>query len=115
MHLPNAKHATIPSLKLTGYLLSVAHPRGRGKALVFFCFGFSSDAPHLLEHALLAHVRVNEITRILETPHGTKYEVEGPLMAPDGRTPVVRSVWIIDSDGVAPRFVTALPGSRLRT
>lgn len=114
MRLPNAERATILTLKLTGYLLSAAHPRGRGKALFFSRFGFGPDASHLLEQALLRHARENEVARTIDTPHRTKYEIEGQLLAPDERTPMVRSVWIVDRDGEPPRFVTALPRSRLR-
>jgi hypothetical protein len=41
-----------------------------------------------------------------------KYTVQGPLPAPDGRAPVIRSVWIIDQGWQWPRFVTAFPGPR---
>jgi hypothetical protein len=114
MRLPNAERAFISAPKLTGYLLSAAHPRGRGKALFFKRFGFDLGAAHLLEQSLLQHARKNEILRTYETPHGTKYEIEGPLLAPDGRTPMVRSVWIIEAGGAAPHFVTAFPASRRR-
>ena len=112
MRLPNAEYATIMALKLTGYLLSVAHPRGRGKALFFSRFGFRVDAPQVLEQALLRHALDNEVVRTIDAPHGTKYEIEGRLQAPDGRAPMVKSVWIIDNGAVTPRFVTALPGLR---
>jgi hypothetical protein len=114
MRLPNAENAFILNVKLTGYLLSAAHPRGRGKALFFASFGFSPAAPQVLEQALLQHARDNPVLRILETPHGVKYEIEAPLRAPNGYTPVVKSVWIIDHPDGRPRFVTALPGSRRR-
>ena len=114
MRLPNAERALISAPKLTGYLLSAAHPRGRGKALFFRRFGFDLGAAHLLEQSLLQHVLENEVVRTFVTAHGTKYEIEGPLRAPDGRTPMVRSVWIIEASGEAPHFVTAFPGSRRR-
>lgn len=112
--LPNSEAATVSPLKLTGYLLSAAHPRGRGKARFFTHFGFSTDAPGTLERALLLHAQENAVVRTIETPHGTKYEIEGPLQAPGGRKPVLKSVWIIERHGDVPRFVTAMPGPRLR-
>jgi hypothetical protein len=114
MRLPNAENAFILNVKLTGYLLSVAHPRGRGKALFFASFGFSPAAPQVLEQALLQHARDNLVFRFHQTPHGMKYEIAGPLRAPNGGAPVVKSVWIIDQRDGRPRFVTALPGSRHR-
>jgi hypothetical protein len=114
MRLPNAENARVLAVKLTGYLLSTAHPRGRGKALFFHLFGFRHDTPEVLEQALLRHALDNEVVRTIDAPHGTKYEIEGKLLAPDGRTPMVKSVWIIDKGSVVPRFVTALPGLRPR-
>jgi hypothetical protein len=35
--------------------------------------------------------------------------VEGPLLAPDGRSPNLRAVWFIDNGQDTPRFVTAYP------
>jgi len=40
---------------------------------------------------------------------GTKYEIEGPLNCPDGRSPQVRTVWQVDTDELAPRLITAYP------
>lgn len=112
MRLPNAERAIVLAVKLESYLLPPAHPRGRGKALFFLSFGFRMSRPSVLERALLKHVLDHDVARTIETPHGVKYEIEGPMPAPDGRAPVVRSVWIIDTDGEQPRFVTAIPGER---
>lgn len=112
MRLPNAENAIIPPSKLTDYLLSAAHPRGRGKALFFRSFGFGHMNPGLLEQALLKHVLTHDVVGTHHSTRGVKYEVEGPLPAPDGRAPMVRSVWIIVSGDVQPRFVTAIPASR---
>lgn len=38
----------------------------------------------------------------------TRYAADGPLPAPDGRAPMVRTVWIVEA-GSAPRLVTAHP------
>ncbi|MFQ5612045.1 MAG: DUF6883 domain-containing protein [Anaerolineae bacterium] len=48
----------------------------------------------------------------MKLPFGTRYVVEGPMPAPDGRTPLVRSVWFIETRGQIPQFVTAYPLSR---
>jgi hypothetical protein len=44
-----------------------------------------------------------------ETGFGPRYEVEGKLHAPDGRSPLIRSVWQLDRGEVAPRLITAYP------
>ena len=112
MLVPNAKHAVMPAAKLGDYLLSAAHPRGRGKARFFQSFGFMPSAPEILERALRKHSLDHDIARIHQSAHGVKYESEGPLPSPDGRAPVVRSVWIIDAGEIRPRFITAIPGPR---
>jgi hypothetical protein len=110
--LPNAENAFVLNVKLTGYFFLFAHPRGRGKALFFASFGFSPSAPQALEHALLQHAQDNRVLRILETPHGVKYEIEGPLRAPDDSTPVVKTIWMIDHGTKIPRLIAAFPGKR---
>lgn len=44
-----------------------------------------------------------------ETPFGTRYVIEGPLIAPNGRELQIRTVWFIEEGSRAPRFVTAYP------
>jgi hypothetical protein len=48
------------------------------------------------------------VTAVVESPHGTRYTVAGPLRAPDGRMPMVRTVWIVEP-GSPPRLITAHP------
>jgi len=49
------------------------------------------------------------MTKIKETGFGPRYEIEGRLVAPDGRRPRVCSVWQIDKGENAPRLITAYP------
>lgn len=112
MRLPNVEHAIVKLEKLRDYLLSDTHARGRGKAQFFTRFGFSTGRPDDLREALLLHARKNDVVGLEESEHGVKYTVEGLLPAPDGRAPMVRSVWIIDNDRQSPRFVTAFPARR---
>jgi hypothetical protein len=44
-----------------------------------------------------------------ETSFGIKYVIEGPLTTPDGRAPIVRSVWFVETGRDRPRFITAYP------
>jgi hypothetical protein len=66
-------------------------------------------AAQQLADALRRHGRTHEIKRTRETGFGPRYEVEGELIAPDGRSPRVRSVWQQDQGEVAPRLITAYP------
>jgi hypothetical protein len=50
-----------------------------------------------------------EVTESLESPHGVKYVLDGAIETPGGKTPTVRSVWIVDRGQNCPRLVTAYP------
>ena len=107
MKLPNVDAASVPRLKITGYLLSKTHRDGRHKAAFFLSFGFTARAWQTLAEALLKHAADHPVARSEETSFGMRYVVEGTMSTPDGRTPRIRSVWFIDIDNTAPRFVTA--------
>ena len=112
MKLPNYENAVISETKITGYLLSTKHRDGRSKAEFFTRLGFSSDAREDLVKALLRHATENEVAKIEDSPFGTRYIIEGVLLAPNRRGAVVRSVWFIETGGEIPRFVTAYPLQR---
>ena len=107
MKLPNLTNAFVEEPKIIDYLLS--EEKSGGKSAFFIAFGFSLDKSEILRDALLTHARTHEVARILTTLHGIKYIIEGTLQTPDGRSPRVRSVWIVNAGKEAPRFVTAYP------
>ena len=109
MKLPNAELATVPEEKITRYLLNLAHPAGGSKAVFFLRFGFKIEGRSLLAEALLRHARDNDVVESEETPHGTRYAIDGPLRAPDGSVLKVRTAWYINPGTTVPRFVTAHP------
>ena len=109
MKLPNHKEAIIPYEKISGYLLSTTHRDGRHKAAFFTRYGFSLDSWENLAESLLRHASDHEVNKIEESPFGTRYIIDGIMVAPDGRTPCIRSVWFIEKDENLPRFVTAYP------
>ncbi len=109
MKLPNVEKASIPQKKVTHYLLSPSHPDGRGKAGFFARFGFTPDSWQTLAAALLRHAAAHDVTKIEASPYGIRYIIEGSLETPDGRAPLVRVVWFIDTDEEIPRLVTAYP------
>jgi hypothetical protein len=107
--VPNCQRATVSPEKITDYLLSERHPVGAPKARFFLQFGFGKEAPDDLIGSLLTHVRRNPIAAVEKGLYGTKYRVDGPLPSPDGRNPVVSTVWIVPVEDETPRFVTAFP------
>ena len=50
-----------------------------------------------------------EATGVMESPHGTKYVIVGPIQSPSGKTALVQTVWIVDKGMDAARLVTAYP------
>lgn len=114
MKLPNCERAQVPTAKLTNYLLSASHPRGRHKATFFARFGFTPTSWQLLYEALLAHAQEHEVSEIEDSPYGRRYNIDGRLHTPDGRDPRVRVVWFVEEGSEVPRLATVLPLGRAR-
>ena len=109
MKLPNYQSAVVPQEKVTGYLLSSTHRDGQHKAAFFTSFGFAVPTWQELAAALLQHAAAHEIAKEEDSPFGKRYVIEGIMRTPDGRTPVLRSVWFLETGAETPRFVTAYP------
>jgi hypothetical protein len=107
--LPNADKAIAGCRKIVDYLLNPAHRYGADKAGFFIRFGFQEKEWEQLAQALRDHEQAHEVKRVRATGYGPRYEVEGKLDSPDGRSPRVRSVWQMDRGDVAPRLITAYP------
>ncbi len=109
MKLPNADQIVVEREKIVGYLLNASHRYGASKAEFFTRFGFQAEQWEVLADALRHHGQIHELKRAQETGFGPRYQVEGRINAPDGRSPRVRSVWQLDHGEVAPRLITAYP------
>ncbi|MEM1239941.1 MAG: DUF6883 domain-containing protein [Cyanobacteria bacterium P01_H01_bin.26] len=109
MQLPNYAQAYIQPDKLTGYLLSEVHPVGKAKAKFFRGLGFNDAKVALLEKGLLNLARIQVVHETIETIHGTKYILIGPIETPSGKTVKILTVWLIEPGEASPRFITARP------
>ena len=109
MKLPNAEHACVDREKLTDYLLCLSHPDGGSKAEFFVRFGFHVEDWGVLAEALRRHGAYYDVVNTVDSEYGTRYAVDGPLETPDGRNPLVRTVWIIEKGSAGPRLITAHP------
>ncbi len=107
--LPQAQQATISTDKLTGYLLSDAHPVGASKARFFRRHGYTPEVAARLADDLRHIARTGTTVAVQTTPFGTKYVVDGFVRAPDGLTVTLRTIWLVASPGDVPRFITAYP------
>ena len=112
MKLPHADRPEISKAKVVQYLLSLTHRAGKGKAEFFLAHGFTVSTWEELATGLQQHAIANVVVAQEGTAYGTRYVIEGPLVAPNGRELQVRTVWFIDEGGRAPRFVTAYPLKR---
>lgn len=95
MKLPHAENAVVPPEKIVDYLLNEANPRARGKAAFFLSFGFTTTQPELLAAALLTHARTQSVASSRPAYDGINYAIEGTLRTPDGRNPIVLSIWFV--------------------
>jgi hypothetical protein len=109
MELPNFNRALIDRDKVVGYLLNPVHPDNGGKATFFSSLGFTPDEWFRLAGALRELAARGTVAKILASAHGVKYIVDGRIDRPDGQSPVVRTVWIVEQVAEAPRLVTAYP------
>lgn len=107
MKLPNGDRAEAGLDKVRNYLLNPDHPANRGKAAGFALFGFSRIHWEAFQSALLAHAGTAQVVKIVSTPLGATYVMDGMLEGADGRKPWIRTVWELKADDRAPRLVTA--------
>jgi hypothetical protein len=109
MRLPNAAHLVVEREKIVDYLLSPVHRYGASKARFFMRFGFRPEHWEVFAEALREHGRRHDVVRTKQTGFGPRFEIEGALVAPDGRQPRVMTVWQLDEGETAPRLITAYP------
>ena len=109
MKLPNYDKAYVSQRKLLDYLLSETHPIGKSKAKFLRSIGFSESSLDALEQSLILISRSREVVELVETPHGTKYVIDGEVQTPKGTTVKLRTIWVVDVGEDIPRFVTAYP------
>lgn len=105
--LPFADRARIDEAKVVDYLLSPA--KSRGKAEFFLRFGFAAGDWPVMAEALAAHGRDGRVSAVVESEYGSRYSIDGPLVTPAGRQPLVRTVWIVEHGAGFPRLITAYP------
>ncbi len=107
--LPNYGQAVVPVEKIRDYLLNEAHADGGPKAVFFKRFGFRSDAWQTLAKALLHIAHTGQVSRVQETIFCTKFLIKATLETPDGRNPIIETIWKINHGEEIPNFVTAYP------
>lgn len=112
MKLPNRENAVVSKAKILDYLLANTSKSARAKAVFFSRFGFTRDDWRALEKALLHHGQSYDVEIVENDVFGARYTIIGEVNCPDGRRPIIKTVWIIDIGLDVPRLITAYPSRR---
>jgi hypothetical protein len=104
--VPNSKNAIIELAKLQDYCLSADHPRGRHKARVFReALSLTDDEAEWLRQKLLEGIQNHPAEKQETNSFGSRWRVDIPLTR-QGKSAVIRTVWIIKTAEKFPRLIT---------
>ena len=105
--------ANIDSRKLHDYLLNPAHPEGATKAQYLNEMGYNQENYHILEDDLRNQHLICDVKPGKVSIYGIKYEIVAPLVGPNGKKRVIRSVWMIRKGDTIARLITLIPEKKL--
>jgi hypothetical protein len=109
MSVPNCENAFVPFEKVSHYLLDLTLPHGKTKAMFFRGIGYSLTSPELLINDLERLACVGNLLSTQTTIEGKKYVVVVPLLAPNGKTYSIKTIWITEHTIDRPRLITTYP------
>jgi hypothetical protein len=105
-HLPGRNEAVLDIRKIEDYCLSPSHPRGRHKARVFReALDLKRSDSGWLRDVLLEAARSGEAAQVTADAWGTHWRLDATVRR-QGRSVVVRTIWIVRTGEFAPKFVT---------
>jgi hypothetical protein len=107
--VPNAENAVIGPEKLYLYLLNPAHRRGGSKARVLLSLGYSIANWEQLDADLRAQHLTADVECQTDSDYGDRFEIVAPLIGPNRRSILFRSIWQIDIGTDYPRLITIYP------
>ena len=108
MKLPGADHLVVDERKVREYLLSSSHPIGRFKAAAFARVGFDAQNWRQFISAIRNLALRGDAVPSEPGMYGVKYLISGTIIGPSGKLEVT-TVWLIPTEGGAPRLVTVYP------
>ena len=106
MRLPHSDEAVLDIRKIEDFCLSPSHPRGRHKARVIReAIDLQRGDAAWLQDALLEVARSSEASRVAADAWGTQWRFDATIRR-QGKSAVVRTIWIVRTGESVPRFVT---------
>ncbi len=107
IRMPNAITASTSQNKIQGYLLNSNHPVGKNKAKVInSVLGYHYENWNILADKIFDAIQTTDVSKIIETSFGTKYEIPVEITGEKGRKLVLRTVWQVDKGSQIPRLIT---------
>jgi hypothetical protein len=104
--LPHGDQAILDMRKIEDYCLNPSHPRGRHKARVFReALDLQRSDASWLRDALLDAARSAEAFQDGEDAWGTHWRLDASVRR-QGKSAVLRIIWIVRTGESVPRFVT---------
>src|SRR5258706_6428629 len=105
--LPFAEKAVVPREKLLHYLLNEFHAEGASKAVFFQGYGYSKENFELLSGEFLRLAKTFDAKPKDANQFGKSFEIEGEIDTPNRIKVGVKSIWFLETDGEAPRLISA--------
>lgn len=106
MYLPNGSSAEVDLKKLTNYCLSLTHPIGKHKAIVFLAaLGVSRREASLLRNWLLDAALTDWAVPGRADEFGQRYTLDFPASTAVGSA-MIRSAWMLKTGDDFPTLVT---------
>jgi filamentous hemagglutinin len=99
--------------KLRDYLLNPAHPEGATKAQYLSEMGYNQENYEILEVDLCNQHLKCDVQLGKVSIYGVKYEIVAPLVGPNGKKWLIRSVWMIRKSETFARLITLIPEKKL--
>jgi hypothetical protein len=104
--LPLSDAATVDIRKIEDYCLNPSHPRGRHKARVFReALDLQRGDAAWLRDVLLEAARTGEAFEVGEDAWGNYWRLDATIRR-QGKSAVVRTIWIVRTGESVPRLVT---------
>jgi hypothetical protein len=95
--------------KLRDYLLNPAHPEGATKAQYLSEMGYNQENYRILEVDLRSQHLTCDAQPGKVSIYGVKYEIVAPLVGPNGKKRLIRSVWMIRKSDSFASLITLIP------